>query len=151
MLVVAVALLGRSGGVLMQQRRFDAVHGGLWEFPGGKVEPGEEPEDAVVREAAEELGITLAREGLEAVGFASGRTLSLEQGGKGASRPLVILLYAARQWTGFPSALDAAQIAWVQPEAVEDLDMPPLDYPLAHALCRHLSGQDRKFLAQEAR
>lgn len=150
MLVVAVALIGRSGDVLMQQRRFSGVHGGLWEFPGGKVEPGEDPEDAVVRELREELGITLPRSELEAVSFASGSTAPPEQGGKGPARPLVILLYACRVWTGEPIALEAAQIAWMRPEAIGDLAMPPLDYPLARALSRHLSGPQSNFLPDEA-
>lgn len=138
MLVVAVALVDGSGTVLMQQRHFDAVHGGLWEFPGGKVEPGETPEDAVVRELAEELGIVIDAEALETVGFASGQTVPREKGGKGPSRPLVILLYACRAWQGTPAALEAADLAWLVPGAIGDLAMPPLDYPLAEALCRHL-------------
>ncbi|EJL32202.1 (deoxy)nucleoside triphosphate pyrophosphohydrolase [Novosphingobium sp. AP12] len=150
MLVVAAALIDRTGGVLMQQRRFGGVHGGLWEFPGGKVEPGEDPEDAVVRELAEELGITLSREFLEPVGFASGRTAPPEHGGKGPARPLVILLYACREWRGTASALEAAAIDWLRPEAIEDLAMPPLDYPLARAICRYLSGPESKFLSKEA-
>jgi 8-oxo-dGTP diphosphatase len=150
MLVVAAALVGRTGDVLMQQRRFEGVHGGLWEFPGGKVEPGEDPEEALVRELAEELGITLSREVLEPIGFASGRTAAPEGGGKGPARPLVILLYACREWTGTAGALEAAAIDWLRPEAIEDLAMPPLDYPLARALVRHLSGPESKFLSREA-
>lgn len=140
MLVVAVALLNADGFVLMQRRGFTAVHGGLWEFPGGKVEAGEAPEAAVVRELAEELGVKVPMGALEPVSFASGRTAPVEQGGKGPARPLVILLYTCRRWEGEPHALEAAEIAWVEPDAIEMLDMPPLDYPLAAALCRHLSA-----------
>ncbi len=138
MLVVAVALVAPGGAVLMQRRAFRGVHGGLWEFPGGKVEPGETPEQAAVREIAEELGITIVVEALESVGFASGHTVSAGEGGKGAARPLVILLYACRAWEGAPCALEAAGIDWVAPDAIAALDMPPLDYPLAQALRRHL-------------
>ncbi|AXB76350.1 (deoxy)nucleoside triphosphate pyrophosphohydrolase [Novosphingobium sp. P6W] len=140
MLVVAVALRAGDGTVLMQRRDFEAVHGGLWEFPGGKVDPGETPERAAVRELSEELGITMDIAALKAVGFASGHTVPAEQGGKGPSRPLVILLYLCRIWQGVPSALEAAELAWTAPEAISSLSMPPLDYPLAEALGRYLSA-----------
>lgn len=135
--MVAGALV-RSGTVLMQQRDFTGVHGGLWEFPGGKVEPGESPEAALVRELEEELGVTIAPGDLEAVSFASGRTASVGGGGKGPSRPLVILLYMCTHWQGEPRAVEAADVAWVAPGAIAGLRMPPLDYPLAEALERHL-------------
>lgn len=140
MLVVAVALIDKQGRVLMQQRDFAAAHGGLWEFPGGKVDPGESPEDAAVRELAEELGIVLTVDALEPVTFASGLTVAAEQGGKGPVRPLVILLYACRIWNGTPKALEAADLAWTAPQKIADLSMPPLDYPLARGLGRHLFG-----------
>jgi 8-oxo-dGTP diphosphatase len=140
MLVVAVALIDDSGDVLMQQRNFSAVHGGLWEFPGGKVEPDESPEDAVVRELAEELDVRISTAALQPVGFASGRTASPEQGGKGRARPLVILLYACREWEGIPVAIEAAGLRWLPPTEIAGLDMPPLDYPLAAALERRLAG-----------
>ncbi|KQM13813.1 (deoxy)nucleoside triphosphate pyrophosphohydrolase [Novosphingobium sp. Leaf2] len=140
MLVVAVALVDDIGDVLMQQRNFSAVHGGLWEFPGGKVEAGESPEEAVVRELAEELDVRIDVHALQPVGFASGRTASPEQGGKGPSRPLVILLYACREWLGEPRALEAAALRWLPVAAITTLDMPPLDYPLAAALERRLAA-----------
>ncbi|KMS60439.1 DNA damage repair protein MutT [Novosphingobium barchaimii LL02] len=140
MLVVAIALDAGDGSVLMQRRDFGAVHGGLWEFPGGKVDPGETPEQAAVRELSEELGVTLDIGSLEAVGFASGHTVPAEQGGKGPSRPLVILLYVCRSWQGVPTALEAAELAWLAPGAIASLSMPPLDYPLAEALGRYLSA-----------
>jgi 8-oxo-dGTP diphosphatase len=140
MLVVAVALIDDENRVLMQQRNLGGVHGGLWEFPGGKLEPGESPEHAAVRELAEELGIVLDIAALEPVGFASGRTASVAEGGKGPARPLVILLYTARAWAGTPRPLEAADLCWCAPAGIAALAMPPLDYPLAEALCRHLSS-----------
>jgi len=131
LVVVAVALLRADGRVLMQQRPQISMHGGLWEFPGGKVEPGENPEHAAVRELEEELGLDLSLASLEPVSFASGRT------GMG-TRSLVILLYACREWQGEPHPHEAEALGWYAPEAVETLAMPPLDYPLADALCKFL-------------
>lgn len=129
-LVVAVALMGQDGRVLMQRRAPDKAHGGLWEFPGGKVEPGETPEQAAAREIAEELGVAIDPGRLEPVAFASGPAQP------GAARALVILLYACRDWQGEPEAREAAAaVAWYPLAEVGDLAMPPLDYPLARALC----------------
>lgn len=138
LLVTAVALVERNGSILMQQRRFAAVHGGLWEFPGGKLEPGESPEKASVREMHEELGIRIDEGALEMVGFASGLTAPPANSADAPSRPLVILLYACRTWEGVPHPHDAEAIAWHRPEAIGSLAMPPLDYPLAEALNRYL-------------
>lgn len=135
--MAAVACAARDGTVLMQRRRAGGAHGGLWEFPGGKVEPGETPEAAAVREIEEELGAVIALEHLEPVGFASGTT---EAGGGDSRpvRPLVILCYAVRRWTGHIHAREAEECGWYAPSAIAALAMPPLDYPLAQALCRHL-------------
>lgn len=138
MLVTAVALINPSGSVLMQRRSFSAVHGGLWEFPGGKVEPGENPEFSAIREMREELDLCIVPGALEPVGFASGLTAGAGEGGKEPRRPLVILLYACRAWQGTPRLLEAAEIGWYRPAAIAGLAMPPLDYPLAAALVRHL-------------
>lgn len=140
LLVVAVALLRADGRVLMQQRPLGNMHGGLWEFPGGKVDPGESPEVAAVRELDEELGLTFGGEALEAVGFASGWT-----GDEGAAnrRSLVILLYVCRRWQGEPHPHEAEAIDWLLPETIENLTMPPLDYPLARALCKFLEESAR--------
>jgi len=129
--VVAVALMGADGRVLMQQRPEGKQHGGLWEFPGGKVEAGEAPVQAAVRELAEELGVGLLAESLHPVGFA-------ENYAPAQPRAVVILLYACREWTGDPQCLDAQALAWEAPHAVPALAMPPLDYPLAQALIRYL-------------
>jgi len=125
--VVAVALCGAEGLVLMARRPLDKQHGGLWEFPGGKVEVGEAPKEAAVRELAEELGVALAPEALEPVGFAEGEA---------GERTYLLLLYRCRAWAGEPQALEAEELGWFAPEAIPMLAMPPLDYPLAQALLR---------------
>ena len=126
MLVVAVALMRGDGRVLMQRRRLGRQHGGLWEFPGGKVEAGESLTQAAAREIAEELGVAVLPEALAPVGFAVNRTTD--------SPGPVILLFACEKWSGDPSCLDAEEIGWFPPDALADLAMPPLDYPLAQAL-----------------
>ncbi|EIZ80449.1 7,8-dihydro-8-oxoguanine triphosphatase [Novosphingobium sp. Rr 2-17] len=143
LVVVAVALM-RGAHVLMQRRAFTAVHGGLWEFPGGKLEPGETPEAAAVRELQEELGIDLAPTALSPVGFASGHTAAFSGHGDRPARTLVILLYLCREWEGEPVAREAAEIDWYAPEGVSDLAMPPLDYPLARALLHHLAQESAR-------
>ncbi len=121
--VVAAALLRGDGRVLMQQRRLSGEHGGLWEFPGGKIEAGETPDRALVRELAEELGIVVAPTGLEPLSFAAM-----------PGEPVVLLLYTCREWTGEPVCLDGEAIGWFTPAEVLGLSMPPLDVPLARAL-----------------
>jgi len=133
-LVSAVALVDAGSRVLMQRRRSQAMHGGLWEFPGGKLESGEAPETAAVREIGEELGISVATGDLAPVGFAS-------DGGEAAA-PLVILLYICRRWTGDPQPHDAEELGWFACEELAGLEMPPLDYPLAEALVRALAHGD---------
>lgn len=129
LLVVAAALIAGDGRVLMQRRRLTSEHGGLWEFPGGKLEPGESPESALVREIDEELGIALDRDALVPLAFASGPV------GEAAGRPaLVILLYSCRDWAGAPACHDGEEIRWFALDALTGLAMPPLDYPLAKAL-----------------
>lgn len=121
--VVAVALLRKDGCVLMQQRPFGKAHGGLWEFPGGKVEAGETVESALIREISEELGIGLAADALRPLTFAAA-----------ADEAFVILLYTCRCWTGEPQCLEGEAIGWFSPADLQDLPMPPLDVPLAEAL-----------------
>ncbi len=129
MLVAAVAMIDESGRILMQRRRLGGAHGGLWEFPGGKVEPGETPETAIVREIEEELGVRLDAGALRPLTFASDPP---NRGGP--ARPLVILLYTCRQWQGEEECRAGEEIRWFAPAALAGLDMPPLDYPLADAL-----------------
>lgn len=132
-LVVAAALVASDGRVCLQRRPEGKAHGGLWEFPGGKVEPGESPEAALVRELAEELGITLDPASLVPCGFAAGP-------GAGEGQGLVILLYACRCWQGTPDALEGGAVAWFAPTALDRQPMPPLDYTLARQLCNLVAG-----------
>lgn len=116
----------------MHRRGRNAEHGGLWEFPGGKIEPDESPEWALCRELEEELGIVVAGQALGPAGFASGVTA--------AGRPIVILLYTCRAWQGTPRCLEGEEIGWHAAEAIPALAMPPLDYPLAEGLIARLKN-----------
>ena len=125
LLVVAAALIEANGRVLMQRRPAGKAHAGLWEFPGGKVEPGEAPEAALARELREELGITIAAADLAPLAFASVPA---------GARNLVLLLYGCERWVGVPAALDADALVWRRPAGLRDLAMPPADLPLVAAL-----------------
>jgi len=129
--VVAVALTDAQGRVLIAQRPFDKEHAGLWEFPGGKIEPGESPEAALVRELREELGVMVTPQHLEPLTFSSA--------GRGA-RHLLLLLYRCTAWQGEPRALDATAIRWVLPAALGDYDMPPADRPFVSVLAAERRG-----------
>lgn len=129
--VVAAALVGADGRVLLHKRRAGGSHGGLWEFPGGKVELHEAPEDALCREIAEELGIVLARASLVPIAFASDPRLPTS-----AREPYLILLYLCREWRGEPRAVEGEAVAWFGLKTLDDLPMPPLDRPLVTALRR---------------
>lgn len=119
--VVAAALVDLQGRVLVQQRPAGKSLAGLWEFPGGKIEPGETPEQALVRELGEELGIEVDDSDLTAATFVSEPL---------ADRHLVMLLYLCRRWQGVAEAREAAAIAWHMPSALHALPMPPADKPL---------------------
>ncbi len=119
--VVAAALVDPQGRVLVQQRPAGKSLAGLWEFPGGKIEPGETPEEALVRELDEELGIMVDPVDLVPATFVSEPL---------ADRHLVMLLYTCRRWQGVPEAREAAAIAWQLPTALHRLPMPPADKPL---------------------
>jgi len=119
--VVAVALVDGEGNVLVQRRPKGKAMAGLWEFPGGKIEPGEAPEAALVRELAEELGITIDPSDLKPATFASEAL---------GDRHLLLLLYACRRWAGVPQALHAEALLWCTPRHLYDLAMPPADLPL---------------------
>lgn len=122
LVIVAAALVDSDGRVLVQQRATGRTMAGLWEFPGGKIEPGETTEAALVRELTEELGIATETACLAPAGFG---TASREEGGQ-----ILLLLYVCRKWRGIPRALDAAAIRWVKPHQLHELPMPPADIPL---------------------
>lgn len=119
--VTAAAMVDRDGRVLVQQRPPGTAMAGLWEFPGGKVEPGETPEAALVRELHEELGITVDHSCLAPATFASEPL---------GDRHLLLLLYALRKWNGIPEARHATALRWVRPIELHALAMPPADRPL---------------------
>ncbi len=121
MVVVAAALVDAEGRVLLQKRAPDRQMPGLWEFPGGKVEEGETPEAALIRELGEELGISTDASGLTPSCFASAPN---------GERHMLLLLYICREWRGEPQALDASALKWVRPAQMFGLDMPPADIPL---------------------
>lgn len=121
LLVAAIALVDADGRVLVQQRPAGKPMAGLWEFPGGKVEAGETPEAALLRELEEELAIAVPVACLAPAAFAS------EPHDAGH---LLLLLYVARKWTGVPRALAAAALRWVRPAELHRLAMPPADRPL---------------------
>ena len=131
--VVAAALPDGKGRWLMHRRPLDKHHGGLWEFPGGKVEPHENPAESLIRELCEELGISADPAGLEPATFAQ------ESPGAG-TRSIVILLYILRDWQGQPHALEGEAIGWFTPEEILALDKPPLDVALARKLFAFEAG-----------
>ena len=125
--VVAGALRRADGHWLMHQRPAGKHHAGLWEFPGGKVEPDEIPSQSLVRELREELGICCDPASFTPAGFA-------ETAVPEAGRPIVILLYTVTGWHGEPAALEGGAVGWFTPEQALALPMPPLDVMLAGQL-----------------
>ena len=121
LIVVAAALVDRDGRVLVQQRPEGTAMAGLWEFPGGKIDPGETPEAALIRELDEELGIVVDHACLAPACFASEPL---------GDRHLLLLVYALRKWQGVPVAQHATALRWVRPVELYGLDMPPADRPL---------------------
>jgi 8-oxo-dGTP diphosphatase len=125
MTVVAAALADEKGRVLLQQRAPGRAMAGLWEFPGGKVDEGELPEAALVRELREELGIEVGAADLVPACFASAPL---------GERHMILLLYVCRRWQGEPRPLDATALRWEKPAAMGALAMPPADAPLVDLL-----------------
>lgn len=124
-LVSAVALLDADNRVLLAQRPEGKSMAGLWEFPGGKVEPGETPEAALIRELNEELGIDTHESCLAPIGFASHGYDEFH---------LLMPLFVCRKWQGEPTAQEGQTLTWVRPNALRNYPMPPADVPLVAQL-----------------
>jgi 8-oxo-dGTP diphosphatase len=121
LLVAAIALIDKDGRVLLAQRPVGKSMAGMWEFPGGKVEDGETPEAALIRELHEELGIETWSSCLAPLTFASHSYPDFH---------LIMPLFACRKWDGIPIAREGQTLAWVRPEKLRDYPMPPADIPL---------------------
>ena len=130
--VVAAALVDGAGRVLVAQRPAGKSLAGLWEFPGGKIEPGEAPAAALVRELAEELGIGVAEADLQPLGFVAHAYSDFH---------LLMLLYSCTRWTGEPRGDEGQSIAWHTPAALSALAMPPADVPLLAPLQAFVAGR----------
>ena len=124
-LVSAVALVDADGRVLLSRRPEGRPMAGLWEFPGGKVEPGETPEEALIRELTEELGICTVESCLAPLTFASHSYDDFH---------LLMPLFACRRWEGTPRPREGQELKWVRPEKLREHSMPPADIPLIPAL-----------------
>ena len=120
-LVVACALIDADNRVLLARRPQGKQLAGLWEFPGGKLEPGERPEPALIRELHEELGIDVKEACLAPLTFASHAYDSFH---------LLMPLYICRRWDGTVSSKEGQALAWVRPNRLRDYPMPPADIPL---------------------
>lgn len=120
-LVAAVALIDADGRVLLSRRPEGKSLAGLWEFPGGKVEPGETPEAALIRELHEEIGIETWHSCLAPLTFASHAYGDFH---------LLMPLFACRRWSGTPHPKEAQELAWVRPLDMRNYPMPPADIPL---------------------
>jgi 8-oxo-dGTP diphosphatase len=120
-LVVAVALVDADNRILLAQRPEGKQLAGLWEFPGGKVEPGERPEETLIRELHEELGIVVKEPCLAPLTFASHAYETFH---------LLMPLYICRRWEGFVQSREGQALRWVKPGQLRDYPMPPADEPL---------------------
>lgn len=126
LLVVACALVDADRRVLIAQRHEGGAMGGLWEFPGGKMEPGETPEEALLRELKEELDISTKTACLAPLTFASHAYENFH---------LLMPVFVCRKWEGLPQAHAHQALKWVRPQALRDYPMPPADIPLIAPLC----------------
>jgi len=124
-LVAACALVDPDGRVLVAQRPEGKAMAGLWEFPGGKVEPGESPETCLMRELEEELGLRTWASCLAPLTFASHAYERFH---------LLMPLFVCRRWDGTPSGREGQALRWVRPAALRELEMPPADLPLIPVL-----------------
>ena len=120
-LVAACALIDADGRVLLAERPAGKTMAGLWEFPGGKVEAGERPEETLIREMKEELGIVISEPCLAPLTFASHAYPDFH---------LLMPLYVCRRWEGIVQAQEGQKLAWVRPNKLREYKMPPADEPL---------------------
>jgi len=125
LLVAACALIDADGRVLITTRPDGKSMAGLWEFPGGKIETGERPEQTLIRELKEELGIAVNEACLAPLTFASHTYANFH---------LLMPLYVCRRWEGTVTAREGQRLAWVKPNRLRDYDMPPADVPLVSHL-----------------
>lgn len=125
LLVAACALIDADGRVLIAERPPGKAMAGLWEFPGGKVEAGERPEQTLIRELREELGIAVSEPCLAPLTFASHGYDDFH---------LLMPLYVCRRWEGMVRPLEGQALAWVRPNKLRDYPMPPADVPLVSHL-----------------
>lgn len=125
LLVAACALVDADGRVLLAQRPEGKALAGLWEFPGGKVEAGETPEETLIRELNEELGIEVKQACLAPLVFASHSYETMH---------LLMPLYVCRRWEGTVRSMEGQKLAWVEPKRMRTYPMPPADEPLIPAL-----------------
>jgi 8-oxo-dGTP diphosphatase len=125
LLVSAVVLIDPDGRVLLTQRPEGKSMAGLWEFPGGKIEPGETPEEALIRELQEELGIDTWQSCLAPLSFASHSYDDFH---------LLMPVFACRKWQGIPQSREGQAMKWVWPKAMKGIPMPPADLPLIAVL-----------------
>jgi 8-oxo-dGTP diphosphatase len=128
-LVAACALVDPDGRVLIAQRPSGKPMAGLWEFPGGKIEAGEQPEQTLIRELKEELGIAVNVACLAPLTFASHAYPDFH---------LLMPLYVCRRWEGTVKALEGQNVTWVRPNRLRDYPMPPADEPLISHLMQLL-------------
>jgi 8-oxo-dGTP diphosphatase len=129
LLVAAAALVNGNGAVLLAQRPQGKSLAGLWEFPGGKIESGENPEAALCRELAEELGLDVDPKDLEPLTFASHAYPDFH---------LLMPLWTAHRWRGEPKGQEGQNLEWVQPQGLDNYPMPEADIPLVSILREHL-------------
>ena len=129
MLVVAVALINHNNEILLAQRPVGKSLAGLWEFPGGKIDEGERPEEALKRELKEELDIEIEIENLIPLSFSSFAYQDFH---------LLMPLWALKTWNGEPKTIEHQALEWVTTTQLDDFEMPPADIPLREFLKAYL-------------
>ena len=126
LLVAAAALIDADGRVLLARAQAGKPHGGSWEFPGGKLGPGESPEEALIRELREEIGVETEASCLAPLGFASEARTS--------GPHLVLLVYACRKWRGTARGVEGQELTWVAPGRLLEMELASADRPVAAQL-----------------